>query len=59
MSTVPAVLGERCTVFIETAMILDMRGLREACQAPLFQLSLDNDWDEAAWSRLRSFLYYC
>ncbi len=42
-----------------TAMILDMRGLREACQAPLFQLSLDNDWDEAAWSRLRSFLYYC
>ena len=42
-----------------TAMILDMRGLREVCQAPLFQLSLDNDWDEAAWSRLRSFLYYC
>ena len=42
-----------------TAMILDMRGLRDACHAPLFQLSLDNDWDEAAWSRLRSFLYYC
>lgn len=41
------------------AMILDMRGLRDACNAPLFQLSLDNDWDETAWSRLRSFLYYC
>ena len=41
------------------AMILDMRGLHDACHAPLFQLSLDNDWDETAWSRLRSFLYYC
>ncbi len=41
------------------AMILDMRGLHDACSAPLFQLSLDNDWDETAWSRLRSFLYYC
>ena len=41
------------------AMILDMRGLHDACKAPLFQLSLDNDWDETAWSRLRSFLYYC
>lgn len=29
------------------------------CPDPLFQLSLDNDWDETAWSRLRSFLYYC
>ena len=42
-----------------TAMILDMRGLHDACSPPLFQLSLDNDWDETAWSRLRSFLYYC
>lgn len=42
-----------------TAMILDMRGLRDACKAPLFQLSLDNDWDESSWDRLRSFLYYC
>ena len=42
-----------------TAMILDMRGLHDACRAPLFQISLDNDWDETAWSRLRSFLYYC
>ena len=41
------------------AMILDMRSLHDACKAPLFQLSLDNDWDETAWSRLRSFLYYC
>ena len=42
-----------------TAMILDMRGLHDACRAPLFQISLDNDWDETAWSRLRSFIYYC
>ena len=42
-----------------TAMILDMRGLHDACRAPLFQISLDNDWDETAWSRLRSFLYDC
>ena len=41
-----------------TAMILEMRGLKEACRAPLFELSLDNDWDETAWGRLRSFLYY-
>lgn len=41
------------------ATILDMRGLHDACRAPLFQISLDNDWDETAWSRLRSFLYYC
>ena len=42
-----------------TAMILEMRGLHDACKAPLFNLSLDNDWDETAWCRLRSFLYYC
>ena len=42
-----------------TAMILEMRGLHDACHAPLFALSLDNDWDETAWCRLRSFLYYC
>ena len=41
------------------AMILNMRGLHDACHTPLFQLSLDNDWDETAWRRLRSFLYYC
>ena len=41
-----------------TAMILEMRGLKDACKAPLFELSLDNDWDETAWGRLRSFLYY-
>ncbi len=33
--------------------------LRRGLTALPFQLSLDNDWDEAAWSRLRSFLYYC
>lgn len=41
------------------AMILDMRGLREACKAPLLELSFDHDWDETAWARVRSFLYYC
>ncbi len=40
------------------AMILDMRGVKEACKAPVFEMSMDNDWDEAAWGRLRSFLYY-
>ena len=42
-----------------TAAVLDMRGLNDACRAPLFQISLDGDWDETAESRLRSFLYYC
>ncbi len=41
-----------------TAMILEMRGLKDVCKAPVFEMSMDNDWDEAAWSRLRSFLYY-
>ncbi len=40
------------------SMILEMRGLKDACKAPLFELSLDHDWDETAWGRLRSFLYY-
>lgn len=42
-----------------TATILEMRGLKQAATAPLFALALDHDWDEAAQSRLRSFLYYC
>ena len=42
-----------------TAAVLDMRGLGEACQAPVFQIALDGDWEESSWSRLRSFLYYC
>ena len=42
-----------------TATILELRGLEEACPAPMFSLSFDGDWDETAWSRLRSFLYYC
>ncbi len=25
---------------------------------PHFHLAMDNDWDEGAWSRLNSFLYY-
>lgn len=36
-----------------TAVVLQLRG------APLFELSLDGDWDENSRSRLRSFLYYC
>lgn len=42
-----------------TAMVLDMRSIHKSCPVPLFQISLDGDWDEAAWTRLRSFLYYC
>ena len=41
------------------AMVMEMRGVREAVNVPLMQLSFDGDWDESAWSRLRSFLYYC
>ena len=42
-----------------TAMILNMRGLHDHCQAPVYDLSLDGDFDEAGWEKLRSFLYYC
>ena len=42
-----------------TEMVLSLRGLAQSCPAPLFELSLDGDWDEAGWSHLRSFLYYC
>lgn len=42
-----------------TATILELHGLEEACPAPMFSLAFDGDWDETAWSRLRSFLYYC
>lgn len=42
-----------------TEMILQLTGLPSACKAPLLQVALDGDWDEAAWTRLRSFLYYC
>lgn len=41
-----------------TAAIIDMRGIAYACEAPVFQIALDGDWDTASWSRLRSFLYY-
>ena len=41
------------------AMVIEMHGAREAVNVPLMQLSFDGDWDESAWSRLRSFLYYC
>ena len=42
-----------------TAMILQMQGISQHCKAPFFEISLDGDWDENSWSRLRSFLYYC
>ncbi len=42
-----------------TETVLSLRGVAQNCPAPLFELSLDGDWDEAGWSRLRSFLYYC
>ncbi len=42
-----------------TAVVLQLRGVQQLCRAPLFEVSLDGDWDENSWSRLRSFLYYC
>ncbi len=33
--------------------------LRQYLRRTLFELSLDGDWDESGWARLRSFLYYC
>lgn len=42
-----------------TAVVLELSGLSEQCPAPLFELSLDRYWDESAWARLCSFLYYC
>ena len=41
------------------AMVMDMRGIREATPVPLMQVHLDGDWDESAWARVRSFLHYC
>jgi hypothetical protein len=42
-----------------TEMVLELNGLQSTCHSPLLQVALDGDWDEAAWTRLRSFLYYC
>lgn len=39
-----------------TATVLDMTSALEGI--PHFHLAMDNDWDEGAWSRLNSFLYY-
>ena len=39
-----------------TAAVLDMTGALEGI--PHFHLAMDNDWDDGAWSRLNSFLYY-
>lgn len=39
-----------------TATLLDMTG--EMGGIPHLHLAMDSDWDESAWSRLNSFLYY-
>ncbi|MCR4629484.1 MAG: acyl-CoA dehydratase activase [Clostridium sp.] len=41
------------------AMVMEMRGIRNSVKAPLYTLYYDGDWDESAWARLRSFLFYC
>ena len=40
------------------SIILQMRGLKQACTEPLYEIEIDHDWDETAWSKLRAFLYY-
>ena len=59
-------LAKRCNAMIamapryeNTAMVLNMRGLHDNCPVPVYDLSLDRDFDESGWERLRSFLYYC
>lgn len=42
-----------------TAMVLDLFGIADHAGAPFYSVTLDYDWDESAWSKLRSFLYYC
>ena len=42
-----------------TAMVLNMRGVHDHCPAPVYDLSLDGDFDETGWEKLKSFLYYC
>lgn len=58
-------MGRKCSGILamapryeNTSMVLTMRGVHKNCQAPVYDLSLDGDWDTGAWSRLRSFLYY-
>ena len=57
--------GEHCDAVLSlapryenAAMVMEMRGLREKVKAPLYPVFFDGDWDETAWARLRSFLYY-
>ncbi|MFR0729900.1 MAG: hypothetical protein ACLSIT_00090 [Christensenellales bacterium] len=66
---IPALeLGENCggyrstmaPRYESTAMVLNMRGdPRPLPGTGLRSLSLDGDFDEAGWEKLRSFLYYC
>ena len=42
-----------------TSMILEMRDIQNSCKTPVYDIKLDQDFDENAWSKLKSFLYYC
>ncbi|MCR5288803.1 MAG: acyl-CoA dehydratase activase [Treponema sp.] len=48
-----------CPRYENAAMLMEMAGIHDICEAPLNLVYIDGDWDEGAWSRLRSFLYYC
>ena len=48
--TIDGLAGLRLTAILEMTGALD--------GVPHFHLAMDHDWDEAARSRLRSFLYY-
>lgn len=59
-------MGDRCSAILHispryenTGVILEQRELSANCKAPVFNMQMDGDWDESAWNRLRSFLYYC
>ena len=42
-----------------TAMSLNMLKLAENCKSPVFELSVDGDYDNSNETKLMSFLYYC
>ena len=42
-----------------TALLMEMHGIRDHVKAPFTQAYFDGDWDEPAWERLLSFLHYC
>ena len=58
-------LGERFSAVLalapryeNAAMVMEMRNLSAEVKARFMQIYFDGDWDETAWARLRSFLYY-